>query len=1177
MRVVEDDSDEENALTQAADSDDADDFTPVAKKTAQRRLSNARQSDVAPTPRRSTRSRRTTNLDDVADDSLMPADADSAAHDSPDQSTLPTRRSTKTARASRRARESRVAPPVMQEDVMDVDQTTDTAVPPDPSSGTEVFSGQELEARPIPPLGDITVKAVNETTHRHSNTASELKSPQASRGPLNQDMDSIVSSVAQDASEMTEPKGPVRRTVITYLILNNFKSYAGRQEVGPFHSSFSSVVGPNGSGKSNVIDSLLFVFGFRASKMRQGKLSALIHHSAQFPNLDFCEVEVHFQEVMDLPDGAGTQVVPDSQLIVSRRAFKNNSSNYYINNKTSSFTAVTTLLKDRGVDLDHKRFLILQGEVESIAQMKPKAANEHDDGLLEYLEDIIGTSKYKAPIEEAENETERLNEICTERSGRVQHVEKERNALEDKKNKALAYIRNENELTTKQSSLFQVYMADCTDNIAATSEMLAVIQAEYDAETRNHKGNEDTIKAIEAEVRKSAKQHEVLQKQADTIGKEASKHDKETVKFEEKKKFLVAKLKKLEKAADTNRYGIAEASTQSTRAETDIARFQVEIDELGRELQIEDQELSRIRESLRGKTQTFSDQIATKQAKLEPWNAKINDEKQTMAVTQSELDILLERDSAGANATAEAQAKVATLEETREQQLDELKTLASRKKQAKAEVHEAQQQLDHLLSQKPAIQTKLSSARQRADEARSSLQASKTQNSCLTGLMRLRDTGRISGFHGRLGTLGAIDAKYDVAISTACPALDNLVVDTVEIAQQCIEYLRANNLGRANFMCLDKLPQQDLSRKPTPENVPRLFDLVKPKDARFSQAFYSVIRDTIVASDSQQADRLAYKQKQRWRTVSLEGKLIETSGTMTGGGSRVIRGAMSSKIVADTSKDQVAKLEHDRESLEAQYTEYQTRLRELETTLKDLADVIPQIDTDGQKLQLGIGSLDRNIADAVKRVEELNAEQKTSTTDKHRKAELQKSIGRSESKINELQAETAGIEEQIKALQEKIMEVGGVQLRSQKAKVDGLKEQIEHRNEELSTCEVTKAKANKAKVKHEKAYEDALAEMDKVRTDAADADEILTEHKQTADDVRRQAEEAAQTLEIQKDELGELNAKLEEEQEALNGGRAKEIELRNKLKDNQKIVHDSENKLRHWQSEFAKLNLQNIT
>ena len=57
--------------------------------------------------------------------------------------------------------------------------------------------------------------------------------------------------------------------------------------------------------------------------------------------------------------------------------------------------------------------------------MKPKAANEHDDGLLEYLEDIIGTSKYKTPIEESSAEVDSLNELCTEKSTRVQHVEKE--------------------------------------------------------------------------------------------------------------------------------------------------------------------------------------------------------------------------------------------------------------------------------------------------------------------------------------------------------------------------------------------------------------------------------------------------------------------------------------------------------------------------------------------------------------------------------------------------------------------------------------------------------------------------------------------------------------------------------------------------------------------------------
>lgn len=89
------------------------------------------------------------------------------------------------------------------------------------------------------------------------------------------------------------------------------------------------------------------------------------------------------------------EVVPGSTLVVARTAYRNNSSKYTINGKTATYGEVQTLLKARGIDLDHKRFLILQGEVESIAQMKPMSPNEHEDGLLEYLEDIIGTSRVR--------------------------------------------------------------------------------------------------------------------------------------------------------------------------------------------------------------------------------------------------------------------------------------------------------------------------------------------------------------------------------------------------------------------------------------------------------------------------------------------------------------------------------------------------------------------------------------------------------------------------------------------------------------------------------------------------------------------------------------------------------------------------------------------------------------
>ena len=93
-----------------------------------------------------------------------------------------------------------------------------------------------------------------------------------------------------DADATMGDAPPSSRLMITKMVLENFKSYGGVREIGPFHKRFSSVVGPNGSGKSNVIDAMLFVFGKRAKKLRLNKVSELIHRSEAYPNLDSARV-----------------------------------------------------------------------------------------------------------------------------------------------------------------------------------------------------------------------------------------------------------------------------------------------------------------------------------------------------------------------------------------------------------------------------------------------------------------------------------------------------------------------------------------------------------------------------------------------------------------------------------------------------------------------------------------------------------------------------------------------------------------------------------------------------------------------------------------------------------------------------------------------------------------------
>ncbi|EER37777.1 nuclear condensin complex subunit Smc4 [Histoplasma capsulatum H143] len=1002
------------------EQEDEEEFTPVPKRPAAkgptRRRTTANLSSETPQTVRQDKSKRTrrprtgddieqSQLFDMVDESTLLAENP----ETPSKRPIASRKRRSPSQQHQR-RESR----------MSSSASALSSLPtPESSASPEPQPCPPSRRQSVAPLADITETTVNEATPRpkpeQERSTIEMINPMSTT--LEKPMDIVLKSRSLAVPTVEEPSAPKPRMVITHLVMTNFKSYAGRQVVGPFHVSFSSVVGPNGSGKSNVIDSLLFVFGFRASKMRQGKISALIHNSANFPDLQFCEVEVHFQEILDLPDG-GHEIVPESQLIVSRRAFKNNSSKYYMNKKETNFTTVTGFLKDRGIDLDHKRFLILQGEVESIAQMKPKAASEHDDGLLEYLEDIIGTSKYKTPIEEAAAEVEALNEVCLEKNNRVQHVEKEKHSLEDKKNKAIAYIKDENELAEKQSALYQIYIDECNDNTRVTEEAILQMQELLNMELENHQGSEDAIKQLQRSHKRGAKEYEAMEKATQAMVKEMAKYDKESVKFEEKRKFLLGKQKKLEKAMQSSRLAGSECASLVEKHTDDIERKTAEIAELEKEMKHEEKELAAIREGLKGKTQGLSDQIAVKQKSLEPWNEKINEKQSAVAVAQSELDILREKRNAGAVAMDEANAKIQSIKATISSKTADLETRRAEKTELENEATLLETELKKFGQKEPEIRSRISSARQKADEARASLASTQNQGNVLAGLMRLKESGRIEGFHGRLGNLGTIDEQYDVAISTACPALENLVVDSVEVGQQCIDYLRKNNLGRANFILLDRLPQRDMSSVFTPDSVPRLFDLVKPIDPKFRPAFYSNLADAQRRVQELSAEHKPSKSDDS-RSAALEKhissleKEIEKLHTETAGVEEEIQ-ALQNKIMeiggvrlrgqkakVDGLKEQIDLLTEDVSNAEVSKSKNEKLRIKHEKARADAEGELEQVKKDLEKLNQDIESQENDVYGTKQKTEEA---QEALETKKEELATLKAELDKKVAELNETRA-----------------------------------------------------------------------------------------------------------------------------------------------------------------------------
>lgn len=67
----------------------------------------------------------------------------------------------------------------------------------------------------------------------------------------------------------------------------------------------------------------------------------------------------------------------------------------------------------------------------------------------------------------------------------------------------------------------------------------------------------------------------------------------------------------------------------------------------------------------------------------------------------------------------------------------------------------------------------------------------------------------------------------------------------------------------------------------SPENVPRLFDLIKVKNEKVLPAFYFALKDTLVAKDLEQATRVGLQGTNRYRVVTLKGDLIDLSGMNT--------------------------------------------------------------------------------------------------------------------------------------------------------------------------------------------------------------------------------------------------------------------------------------------------------
>ncbi len=179
---------------------------------------------------------------------------------------------------------------------------------------------------------------------------------------------------------------------------------------------------------------------------------------------------------------------------------------------------------------------------------------------------------------------------------------------------------------------------------------------------------------------------------------------------------------------------------------------------------------------------------------------------------------------------------------------------------------------------------------------------------------------RMGGVEGVVSGLVQIPSKYRVAAEVAAGGhFNDIVVDSLNTAVKCVNYLKSNRLGKARFLPLDKLKSP--FRQAAPQGTLGLLsDLVKC-DNKYGKVVDYVFGTTACVGTIENAKSIFTRD--RCRMVTLDGDLLEKSGAVTGGFNKKYSFSDNTeKLRRENSlfEDDIAKLEDELSKLRKKET-----------------------------------------------------------------------------------------------------------------------------------------------------------------------------------------------------------------------------------------------------------------
>ena len=171
---------------------------------------------------------------------------------------------------------------------------------------------------------------------------------------------------------------------------------------------------------------------------------------------------------------------------------------------------------------------------------------------------------------------------------------------------------------------------------------------------------------------------------------------------------------------------------------------------------------------------------------------------------------------------------------------------------------------------------------------------------------------------GTVNSLISVPPKYSVAVDIAGGGhLNDIVVDTALNVVRCVNYLKENRLGRARFLPLDKINSP--ARRELPKgSIGWLSDLIK-FNSKYSNIINFVFGTTACVDNIENARKIF--EKERVRLVTLDGDLIETAGSISGG---FFKKRDDNRFFKD-----IEKLEQENEELEKEISQLQVEVSKL--------------------------------------------------------------------------------------------------------------------------------------------------------------------------------------------------------------------------------------------------------